>query len=217
MGRLVGALASVIVLLRALLNALGVGAGASSGVPHDCGPQAVYRRRFIKDPAEWNKLSMDVPGSERESTRRAGGEHGTREGTADALQVIGKCPCCKHEMDDFVSLSPEWVRGLGNSPQPVITVLACNCTEEHAGRPPQQTGCGLVAVVTLELSRARSGKKVTAKVNWPPRPATARDRAWDDEAAKWEQAMSSRLSDTAAKWGETVAAVFRAVRPGASA
>jgi hypothetical protein len=123
----------------------------------------------------------------------------------DALQLFGPCPLCTHDLDDFVSLSPEWVKGLGATPEPLITTVQCNCSEEHAGRPAVQSGCGAVAVVTVELSRP--GNEPTATVN-SARRATVRDRSWDDEAAKWEQAVSERVSGTAEKWGQTIAALF---------
>jgi hypothetical protein len=123
----------------------------------------------------------------------------------DALQLSGDCPLCRHGLDDFVSLSPEWVAGLRDTAEAVITTVQCNCSEDHAGRPASQVGCGAVAVVTVELSPTGDGYAATVK---SARRATLRDRSWDDEAAKWEQAATERISETAEKWGQTIAALF---------
>lgn len=165
----------------------------------DTGPARAYGRTFSTSGSDapspetaWKQLGASVE------------EH--------ALAISGSCPACTHWIDDFVSLSPEWVKHLRPVGEQVITVVQCNCTHAHAGRPDDAIGCGAIAVVTVSLTP--KSKEEDPQQNSPraevisARRASARDRSWDDEAGKWEQAMSTRLSETAEKWGQTVAALF---------
>lgn len=130
----------------------------------------------------------------------------------DALVIRGSCPRCGHRMDDFVSLSPDWLRDLRPRAdgEPIETVTACNCDDRHEGRPEDEHGCGAIAVLTVTLTApAAAGRAapLAARITGA-REATARDRSWDEEAARWDQAMTERLSTTAERWAGTIAALF---------
>ncbi|HEX4806939.1 MAG TPA: hypothetical protein VFU94_13665 [Conexibacter sp.] len=139
----------------------------------------------------------------------------------DALVISGPCPRCGHGLDDFVSLSEEWVRALGagklkeqrrKPPSDVIveTVTACNCDDDHSGRPDGEHGCGALAVLRVKLDAERDGRTpqgVSASIV-AARAATARDRSWDEEAAKWDQAVTERIAETGDRWGATIGALF---------
>jgi hypothetical protein len=125
-----------------------------------------------------------------------------------ALVIVGSCPRCGHRMDDFVSLSPDWLRGLSaraDDNEPIETVAACNCDDRHEGRPEDEHGCGAIAVLTVKLRRTDDG--VTARIA-DAREATARDRSWDEEADRWDRTKAERVSTIAERWAATIAALF---------
>jgi len=131
----------------------------------------------------------------------------------NALVIAGRCPRCWHEMDDFVSLSPAWLSELrrrGGRPK-IKTVTACNCDDRHDGRPDGEHGCGAIAVLTVKLTAVRAQpprkRAVTAGIA-KARPATARDRSWDEEADRWDQTKTDTISTVAERWGATVGALF---------
>lgn len=168
----------------------------------DVGPDRAYGRAFGREQHSnkekaraWTSLTAAVDPDLR-----------------DALRLTGKCPLCTHDIDDFVLLTPSWVDGL-NEATTLTTVARCNCDTSHEGRPEDQVGCGALAVLTVSLTprNAPKGEKrppePLAKVE-SAKQATARDRTWDDDAAAWERAMNERLSGTAEKWGQTIAALF---------
>ena len=157
------------------------------------GPDRAYGRAFAKRGQEdseaeetWKELKASV--------------------ADDALSLIGHCPLCTHDIDDFVSLSPEWVTSwVDGEEHEVETLVQCNCTAEHDGRPDDHLGCGALARVTVGVKCVPGTYSARVK---EAAAGTARDRSWDEEAGKWEQAMTTRLAQTAEKWGQTVAALF---------
>ncbi len=142
--------------------------------------------------------------------------------TDDALVITGRCPRCRHGLDDFVSLSEEWVRALSagkleeqkqKPPRDVIveTVTACNCDDDHPGRPDGEHGCGALAVLSVKLDAAPiaggTPQGVSATIA-AARQATARDRSWDEEAARWDDDVTDRIAATGDRWGATIGALF---------
>jgi hypothetical protein len=128
---------------------------------------------------------------------------------ADALVLRDECPVCGHPIEDLVSLSREWLKGVGEDPSKepsIVTVVTCNCEVAHERQPKDRTGCGASAVLTVEIYRDENGCP-TARVK-RARAATSGDRSWDAEASNWEKGLARAVSTTAEKWGATVAAIF---------
>ncbi len=150
---------------------------------------AAYRREF-GTPSDWTGLTASVED--------------------DALQIRGRCPVCRGTVDDFVSLSPAWAAALRRTggTDVIETVTVCNCEEKHADAPEGRSGCGAMAVLRVELRGGAGGIEAAVLT---ARAATARDRSWDDEAARWEHERAERVGTTAERWAGTIGALFGVV------
>lgn len=74
--------------------------------------------------------------------------------TTTGIDLVGWCRRCRHPM---TYPYPIQVVGRGilplrrpPTPREHVLTMVCTCTEEHAGRPPQEYGCGAYWNVTLE-------------------------------------------------------------------
>lgn len=171
---------------RSAVSTVDGSGGSSKGADKVGGAETPYGRRFA--PREqWLALTATV-----------------RE---EALQITGPCPVCTHDLDDFVSLSPDWLRQLkrDGATARIETVVACNCDNRHENRPETALGCGTIAVLTAFLTGTECG--VTATIGCA-RKATARDRSWDEDAARWEREKAERVGAIAERWSATIAALF---------
>jgi hypothetical protein len=140
------------------------------------------------DPAERRFAREEVSAWSDVAVRTRTGE--------DAVVVFATCPLCGHEIDDFIHLGESKV---GMS---FTSVLSCNCESKHDGAPAGTLGCGALSAVRITLTVGGEGTlEVTGR-------ATLRERYWDQEAATYERAMTTRLAGIAEKWGQTVAAIF---------
>jgi hypothetical protein len=64
--------------------------------------------------------------------------------SADVLTLDGPCPACEHPTENQIPRRFSALERVGRlTPQPLSVQLACTCTEEHPGRPPEvSSGCG---------------------------------------------------------------------------
>ena len=93
------------------------------------------------DPIEYDERSD-------EAWAAAVGSTFTWEDSDGTWVLTGSCPRCGHEMDKAFP-SETWLTEEARGGTRRV-VVACNCTQEHSGRPAGREGCG--AYGGLELA-----------------------------------------------------------------
>lgn len=74
----------------------------------------------------------------------------TVETVADGLRLAGACPTCRHATEtrvQRVTLVPGFKAA--GAPEALPILVACECTDDHEGRPAGRTGCGRAAYLEL--------------------------------------------------------------------
>jgi hypothetical protein len=66
------------------------------------------------------------------------------QASADVLTLDGPCPACEDPTENQIPRRFSALERVGRpTPQPLSIQLACTCTEDHPGRPPEvSSGCG---------------------------------------------------------------------------